>query len=240
MTPRITPLPSPVDHWFAALVEVVGGKEDAIVAAALGSRVVCIRQIPTGRESAGQSSVTLVPSLRRVWEVRMSEDALAALTQVAAAGATTLVTAMATDLWREVRERVAGLLARGDGRREALQRQLLEESRRQIQAAAAGDRQAASVGERVRWEAALRQALVLNPDLALDLAVLVDEVAERLPAPAAEVGGVQLSAVADGGSVVYQAGRDLTQNLTGRNERPISPPEALMEDDGAKRRTSDA
>jgi hypothetical protein len=170
----------------------------------------------------------------------MSEDALAALTQVAAAGATTLVTAMATDLWTEVRERVAGLLARGDGRRVALQRQLLDESRRQIQAAAAGDRQAASAGERVRWEVALRQALVLDPDLALDLAVLVDEVAERLPAPA-EVGGVQLSVVADGGSVVYQAGRDLTQHQTGTGgERPASSLGPFTEDDGTKRRTSDA
>jgi hypothetical protein len=170
----------------------------------------------------------------------MSEDALAALTQVAAAGATTLVTAMAADLWTEVRERVAGLLARGDGRRVALQRQLLDESRRQIQAAAAGDRQAASAGERVRWEVALRQALVLDQDLALDLAVLIDEVAERLPAPAWEVGGVQLSAVADGGSVVCPAGRDLTQRLTGKNERPTPPLGALIEDDGAKRRASDA
>jgi hypothetical protein len=170
----------------------------------------------------------------------MSEDALAALTQVAAAGATTLVTAMATDLWREVRERLAGLLARGDERREALQRQLLDESRRQIHAAAAGDRQAASLGERVRWEAALRQALVLGPDLALDLAVLVDDVAARLPAPAAEVGRVQLTAVVGGGSVVYQAGRDLTQHLRGRSERLTSPRGALIEDDGAKRRTSDA
>jgi hypothetical protein len=64
---------------------------------------------------------------------------------------------------------VAGLLARGGGCREALQRQLLGESQRQIQAAAPGDRQAVSAGVRVRWEAALRQALALDPDLAPDL-----------------------------------------------------------------------
>jgi hypothetical protein len=117
---------------------------------------------------------------------------------------------------------------------------MLDESQLQIHAAAAGDRQAVSTGERVRWETALRQALVLDPDLALDLAVLVDDLAARLPAPASEVGGVQLSAVADGGSVVYQAGRDLTPHLTGRSERPTSTRGALIEDDGAKRRTSDA
>jgi excinuclease UvrABC helicase subunit UvrB len=54
----------------------------------------------------------------------MPENALAALTQVAAVGAMTLVTTMTTNVWRKVWERVTELLSRGDSRRKAPQRQL--------------------------------------------------------------------------------------------------------------------
>lgn len=110
----------------------------------------------------------------------MPENALAALTQVAAVGAMTLVTAMVADVWREVRERVAALLSRGDRGRESLPRQLLEESRQRIQAAPPQRRPAVRAAEQDRWEAALRLALALDHELALGLAVLADDVATQL------------------------------------------------------------
>lgn len=112
----------------------------------------------------------------------MPENALAALTQVAAAAAMTLVAAMVSDAWREVRERVAGLLSRGDRGREALQQQLLEESRHRIISAAPDQCAAIRAAEQDRWEAALRLALVLDDRLALDLAILADDLA-MLAAP---------------------------------------------------------
>ncbi len=116
----------------------------------------------------------------------MWDNALASLTKVAAAGAVTLVRAMATDAWREVQERVAGLLSRGDLRRQALQRQILEESRRRIRSAPHEQRQATCASERTKWEAALRLALVFDPKLALDLAILAHDLVTQLPPPAGD------------------------------------------------------
>jgi|GEM_PF-6867317 len=115
----------------------------------------------------------------------MPENALTALTQVATVGAMTLVTAMVEDLWREVRERVAALLSRGDRGQAALPRQLLEESRWRIASAPPELRPALRVAEQDRWAAALRLAMVLDQRLALELAVLADDVAIRVAAPPA-------------------------------------------------------
>jgi hypothetical protein len=113
----------------------------------------------------------------------MPENALAALTQVAAVGAMTLVAAMTADAWREVRELVTELLSRGDRRREALQRQILEESRQRIRSVPPEQRSATRAAEQGRWEAALRLAFVLDHRLALDLAVLADDLTARLDSP---------------------------------------------------------
>jgi hypothetical protein len=113
----------------------------------------------------------------------MPENALAALTQVAAVGAMALVTAMTTDVWLEARERVTELLSRGDRRRAALQRQILEESRQRIRSVPTEQRMAAHAAEQGRWEAALRLAFVLDYRLALDLAVLADDLTMRLDSP---------------------------------------------------------
>jgi CheY-like chemotaxis protein len=115
----------------------------------------------------------------------MPENALAALTQVAAVAAAALVTAMVTDVWREVRERVAGLLSHGDRGREVLSRQLLEESRHRIRSTASGQQAVTRAAEQARWEASLRLALVLDEGLALDLAILADDLAMQLGAPVA-------------------------------------------------------
>lgn len=100
----------------------------------------------------------------------MPENVLAALTQIAAVGAMTLVTAMTTDVWRKIRERITELLGRGDRRRKALQRQILEESWQRIRSVPPELWPATRAAEQGRWDAALRLALTLDRKLALDLA----------------------------------------------------------------------
>ena len=89
-----------------------------------------------------------------------------------------MVTAMAADAWREVRERIARLMGRGDPRRESLQRALLDESQCRIRSAAPSGRELVSAHERARWAAALRLALVLDHDMALDLAIEMEDLVE--------------------------------------------------------------
>jgi hypothetical protein len=91
--------------------------------------------------------------------LQMLEEIPAALTQVATAGAVTLMTAMATDVWREARERMVGLLGKDDGGRTEVQR-LLDDARCRVRAAEPGRRAVVSGRERLRWEASLRQALL--------------------------------------------------------------------------------
>jgi len=100
----------------------------------------------------------------------MPENALAALTQVAAVGAMTLVTTMTTDVWWKVWERVTELLCRGDRRRKALRRQFLEESWQRILSAPPEPWPATRTAEQGRLDVGLRLTLVLDHKLALDLA----------------------------------------------------------------------
>jgi hypothetical protein len=144
----------------------------------------------------------------------MPENALAALTQVATVGAMALVTAMTADVWGEVRERVAELLGRGDRRRAALQRQILEESRQRIRSEPAELCTATRAAEQDRWEAALRLAVVLDHRLALDLAILADDLALRLDAPDHPAGAAADPAAALRARVVALADR------TGTEARP--------------------
>jgi len=131
----------------------------------------------------------------------MSEEVLAAVAQMAVAGAAVLVTAMASSVWRWLRERVADLLGRGDRSREELLWRLLQESRRRVGATAVSDRAAAGAWERRRWEMLLRRTLAADPGLALELAVLLEELAAYLPAPGTAAYTGQLAEVSDDGSV---------------------------------------
>jgi len=128
----------------------------------------------------------------------MSEEVLAAVAQMAVAGAAVLVTAMASSMWRWLRERVADLLGRGDRGREELLWRLLQESRHRV---GATDRAAAGAWERRRWEMLLRRTLAADPGLALELAVLLEELAAYLPAPGTAAYTGQFAEVSDDGSV---------------------------------------
>ena len=146
----------------------------------------------------------------------MAEDLLAEVTQVAVAGGATLVTAMATDLWTEIRKRLPLMLSRGDRRVEALQRQLLDESHQAVAEAGESGRRMAAERERHRWETSLRQALVCHPDLALELALLLQDLCDRLPTADQRRHEASFHAVAQFGSVVNQAGRDIRHPYRGQ------------------------
>jgi hypothetical protein len=91
------------------------------------------------------------------------------LEELAASGASTLVGLMVTDLWNQVRGRIAGLLRHGQADAE------LERSRRQLAAAReAGDSRAAADVEE-QWRSRLLGLLAQDPRAAAALRALVDE-----------------------------------------------------------------
>jgi hypothetical protein len=91
------------------------------------------------------------------------------LEQLAASGASTLMGLMVTDLWNQVRGRIAGLLRRGNAAEE------LERSRQQLIAAReAGDSGAAADVE-AHWRSGLRRVLAQDPHAVAALRALVDE-----------------------------------------------------------------
>jgi hypothetical protein len=93
----------------------------------------------------------------------------AELEELATSGASTLVGLMVTDLWNEVRGRIAALLRRGKAAEE------LERSRQQLVAAReAGDSRAAADVE-AHWRSGLRAVLAGDPQAAAALRALVDE-----------------------------------------------------------------
>jgi predicted metal-dependent RNase len=126
---------------------------------------------------------------------------------LAQGGATVLVTAMATDLWTQVRRQVARLLGHGDDAAADSLEQELEESSVALRSAT-DDVQARDVQAELRG--VLRTRLRADPELAAQFQALIEEVRAQLPATAPVV---KQTATADRGSVVIQAGRDA---ITGR------------------------
>jgi hypothetical protein len=91
------------------------------------------------------------------------------LEELAASGASTLVGLMVTDLWNQVRGRIAALLRRDRAAAE------LERSRGELTAAReAGDSVAAAAVE-AQWRSQLRSLLAQDPRAAAALRALVDE-----------------------------------------------------------------
>ncbi|MGW1803028.1 hypothetical protein ACWCQN_46240 [Streptomyces sp. NPDC001984] len=136
---------------------------------------------------------------------------------LAQGGATVLVSAMATELWAQVRGQVARLLGRGDAAAEDALREELEESSSALRAATS-DVQAHDVQAELRG--VLRTHLRADPELAAQFQALVEEVCAQLPAAASA--SVRQTATADRGGVVIQAGRDaVTGQLT--NKAPTTP-----------------
>lgn len=136
------------------------------------------------------------------------------VTALAQAGAATIVAAMATDGWTQVRVGVARLLGRGGDAQERAVRDELEDAHAAVEAARTDDDvRDAQVG----LGAVLRARLRSDADLAQRFAAFVDEVRAELgvdgPIPT-----ITQRATADRGGTVVQSGRD---SVIGR---PPGPP----------------
>lgn len=139
------------------------------------------------------------------------------VTVLAQTGAATLVAAMATEVWTQVRGGVARVLGRGGDVQERAVLEELDEARAAVEAAVTEDdvRDA-----RVELRALLRARLRSDPDLAQRFAALVDEVRAQLGDDAASTGTVTQRATADRGGTVIQSGRD---SMIGRPPRLPDP-----------------
>jgi len=128
----------------------------------------------------------------------------AELAALAASGATTLVGAMVSDSWNQVKQRVGALFARGGSAQPATEE--LDLSRGELVAAReAGDDDSAADVE-TEWRVRLRRLLQADPDAAEELRSLLEELSQ-VAAPA-QAGSVHnsFSGVVHGGSVFQ--GRD--------------------------------
>jgi hypothetical protein len=134
-----------------------------------------------------------------------------ALTALASMGGTALVTAMVTDGWESLRERLARLLGRGDAKVEAAELERLDEARAAL--ASAGENAELIRRElTVAWKARLEDFLEREPGAADELRALV---ADAQVANAA--GGVQVNAAAyDQAQQAVQGQGTMTVTFGGR------------------------
>ena len=85
------------------------------------------------------------------------------LSHLALLGAQTIVTAMASDVWPRVRERLARLFARGEPARQDRQENRLEESRAELEPLAGAELEAARGGAVTRLRDRLEDLLEEDP-----------------------------------------------------------------------------
>ena len=111
----------------------------------------------------------------------MSGDVLVALAQFAGQ---TVAQAAITDVWEAVRGRFARLLGRGDSRKTEVAEQWLEQTHRQLTAAAGSELEQAREGQAERWAGRFADLLDEDPGAEAELRALVEEVAAQLPAVA--------------------------------------------------------
>src|SRR5206468_12775818 len=95
------------------------------------------------------------------------------LATLAGTGAQSLVSAMASDAWAEVKDRFARLLSRGEPRREAAQCDRLDRDREVVLAGGTGDVEAG-------WRVRLLDLLEDDPAAASGLRALLAETADLL------------------------------------------------------------
>ncbi|GAA4186225.1 hypothetical protein GCM10022252_17880 [Streptosporangium oxazolinicum] len=103
-----------------------------------------------------------------------STELLAAL---ASAGATAIVSSVASDAWQALRDRVARILGRGDDQREVVQGEVMDEVRAAILRASGTDRPAIVAAQRERVSALLAEAMAGDPVAAEETRSLIAEFA---------------------------------------------------------------
>jgi flagellar motility protein MotE (MotC chaperone) len=136
------------------------------------------------------------------------------LGELATAGATTLVAAMTTGAWEQVRKRIAGLLGRKDEAEQRVLESDLDRARAELVGAAEDQVAAAEIRGELRGQ--LVQLLRANPELAEELEALLTE----LGAETKDRVEVRQHAVADRGGTVIQGGRDVRDISVGTDRRP--------------------
>jgi hypothetical protein len=132
------------------------------------------------------------------------------MTQLAQDGAQVLVGAMVTDAWKQVRDRVASLLGRGNRSAEQAEVAALEDFREAIESARPEVLAEVTREQQAELRGMLRVRLRSDPALAAEFASVINEVRRLLPEAETRVTSVRQTAHADRGSTVNQAGRDVT------------------------------
>src|SRR5580693_2560045 len=110
-----------------------------------------------------------------------------ALTALASAGGTALVTAMVTDGWEGVRARFARLFGRGDARQAEAAAGRLEQSRAALAELSGPDLERARAEQEVIWRTRLGDLLEQDPTAEQELRALVAEVHAQVIASAGRV-----------------------------------------------------
>jgi hypothetical protein len=100
-----------------------------------------------------------------------------ALSALAAAGGTAVVSAMATDAWRTAKVGFSRLLGRGDSGHTALVEQQLEATRAELQTAEGRGERALAL-QQAAWTARLEDLLVEQPHAADELRKLIQQISQ--------------------------------------------------------------
>jgi hypothetical protein len=128
--------------------------------------------------------------------------------QLAATGATTLIAAMASDLWEQVRNRVARLFGRGDPRQEAAVSERLDLAQRDL---TAGPQPAPDLlrEHEIEWRGALRLLLAQHPETQHELQRILAEYGQQVGG-SSQLTEVHQDVRVEGHATAYTAGRDQT------------------------------
>lgn len=105
------------------------------------------------------------------------------LVQLIISGATTLISAAATDLWKDARAGFARLFGRGDADREKLASHDLDELTAMVEASPPAERDSARKALLPLWEKRLNDLLSEDPSATDGLRQLCDQLQARLAAP---------------------------------------------------------
>lgn len=127
--------------------------------------------------------------------------------ELAQTGAATLVTAMTTGAWEQIKERVVRLFGRGKDQDQEDVAAELERTLSLVRGPGSDERGALVAEAELRGQ--LRQRLRTDPDFAAAFQVLLEEIQEQLPQP--DQPSVQQQGFATHGGTVIQAGRDVNR-----------------------------
>ncbi|MEV8634693.1 hypothetical protein AB0395_23855 [Streptosporangium sp. NPDC051023] len=136
-----------------------------------------------------------------------------ALTALAGAAGTGLVTAMTTDAWTEVKTRFGKLLGRGDSEQEARQEIRLERSRQEVTSATADQVEQVRAAQEAAWRTRFADLLEEEPEREAQLRAALDFLGQKVPVAAS--GAVQVNAQAFGQAQQAVQGQGVQINTFG-------------------------